>query len=105
MSVDDDDSRTHGIDFGDLDEKLEDHDYPADADEIREAYGDEELGLPDGSTTLGEVLEGYSEEFEDAEAVRQAVLTMVEDDAIGREDYSDRGSEAESAQESEDKSA
>ncbi len=105
MSVDDDDSRTHGIDFGDLDEKLEDHDYPADADEIREAYGDEELGLPDGSTTLGEALEGYQEEFQEAEDVRQAILTMLEGDAVGRRGYSDRGSEAESGQESEDESA
>jgi len=104
MSVNDDDSRTHGVDFRDLDEELEEHDYPADADEIREQYGDEELGLPDGTTTLGEALEGYQEEFQEAGDVRQAVVMMVEDDAVGREGYSDRGTEAAGAQESDNES-
>ena len=104
MSNDEDDSRTLGIDFGDLDEKLEEHDYPADADEIREEYGDEELDMSDRSVTLGEVLEGYQDEFQGADGVRQAILTMVQDDAVGRENYSDRSSEAAGAQDSENES-
>ncbi|WP_254546411.1 DUF5789 family protein [Halomarina pelagica] len=98
------DDRTLGVDFGDLDDRLESHDYPADTSEIREEYGDAEIGLEDGSVTLGEALEGYEEEFQSADDVRQAVLNMVGGGAVGREHYSDRGDQSESAQDHEEES-
>ncbi|MFC6836905.1 DUF5789 family protein [Halomarina ordinaria] len=99
-----DDDRSLGVDFGDLDGRLESHDYPADTDEIREAYGDAEIGLEGGSVRLDEALEGYQEEFQSADEVKQAVLNMVGSEAVGRENYSDRGDQSESDQEHDEES-
>ena len=38
-----DDDREMGVDFGDLEEKLGNHDYPADTEELLDEYGDETL--------------------------------------------------------------
>lgn len=84
------DEREQGVEFGDLADDLEAHDYPASAEELREEYGDRRLGLPDGETTFGEAL-FVDREFEDADDVRVAVLNGVESDAVGQEGYSDRG--------------
>ncbi|WP_129114535.1 DUF5789 family protein [Halegenticoccus tardaugens] len=96
---DEEDSREQGIEFGDLEEKLDDHEYPATAEELVDEYGDHELELPSGARTFGEILEPYQEEsgeeFERAEEVRQAVFNMVGSEAVGREGYSDRGLETE----------
>lgn len=86
-----DDERTRGIDFGELDDRLEEHAFPTTADELVAEYGDVELDLPSGTTDLREVFAEYDEEFQSAEDARQAILTMVESDAVGREGYSDRG--------------
>ncbi|XVH30396.1 DUF5789 family protein [Haloferacaceae archaeon DSL9] len=90
-----DDSRELGVEFGDLDDELEAHDYPATVDELVDEYGDYELELPGGEETFGEALGPYQEdpdeEFHDADEVRQAVLNMVGSEAVGRERYSDRG--------------
>ena len=89
-----DDSREQGVEFGSLAEELEDETYPLDKAELLERYGDHELVLEDDMTALGAVLEPLGEdEFESADDVRQSVLTMVSDEAIGRENYSDRGGE------------
>jgi hypothetical protein len=94
------DTREQGIEFGQLKEKLASHDYPATGDELLEAYGDFELELPGGSATLREILgkrqseeEGDDDdvEYESADDVRQSIHNMVGSDAIGRENYSDRG--------------
>ncbi|MFC4358316.1 hypothetical protein ACFO0N_10200 [Halobium salinum] len=93
MSASNDD-REQGVDFGDLDDELDGHDYPAEKDELVEEYGDHELKLPGGEMTFEEALEGYEPtdgEFEDADAVRSAVKNMVDSEAVGSEGYSDRG--------------
>lgn len=104
--MDEDDTRASGIEFGDLNDELESHDYPATIADIVEAYGDHELGLPEGSTTVESVLspmleaesgDGANEEgdeYESADEVREAILTMVGDDAVGPEGYSDRGGQS-----------
>lgn len=94
MTDSDSDDREQGIDFGDLEDELESHDYPVAKDDLVEEYGDRELDLPEGSTTFGEILDGYEPtdgDFESADDVRSAVMNMVGDDAVGPEDYSDRG--------------
>ncbi|MFD1512825.1 DUF5789 family protein [Halomarina rubra] len=97
------DDRTHGVTFEDFDP--EDVDYPVSTDELTEEYGDATLDLQEGEMTLGEVLEGYEDdEIRDAEALREAVMTMLPEDAIGREDYSDRGTEEGSGQEADEES-
>jgi (p)ppGpp synthase/HD superfamily hydrolase len=92
MSGDPDDTREQGIEFGALAEDIETESFPITNEELLDRYGDRELTLVDGSTTLREVLGVKQEqEYEDPEAVRQAILNMVGDDAVGREGYSDRG--------------
>jgi len=94
-----DDSREQGVEFGDLDRALETHDYPTTRDELVDEYGDHELELGGGSETFGAVLDRLGAEtgddetqrFEDAEEVRQTVFNLVGSDAIGRENYTDRG--------------
>lgn len=92
-----DDSRELGVEFGELEGELESHDYPATTEELADEYGDYELGLPDGTTTFGEIMDPYQEdageEFEDAGEVKQAVLNMVGSEAVGRQRYSDRGAD------------
>jgi len=93
------DTREQGIEFGQLKEKLDSHDYPATNDELVEAYGDYELELPGGSQTLEEILgkrrsesgEGEEIRYQSAEDVHQSIHNMVGSDAVGREGYSDRG--------------
>ncbi len=102
ISVDDTDqgSRTHGVEFGDLEQQLESHEYPTTADALVEEYGDHELELPSGEESLSEVLGPYADEhdqqFSDAGEVRQAVLNLVGDQAVGEKGYSDRGGDQES---------
>ncbi|SEV88824.1 DUF5789 family protein [Halobacterium jilantaiense] len=93
-STDSDDSRSQGIELGALDDDLEAHDYPASASALVDEYGDREIELPGGSQRVGEVLGLYEEddqEFDDAEAVRTAIHNLVGTEAVGRDNYSDRG--------------
>ncbi|MWG32998.1 DUF5789 family protein [Halomarina oriensis] len=97
-----DDDRTHGVTFEDFDP--EDVDYPISTADLREEHGDVTLDMQGEETTLGEVLAGYDDELQDVEALREAVMTMLPDDAVGREDYSDRGTEEGSGQEADEES-
>jgi hypothetical protein len=108
MADDDTADRTQGVEFGDLDEALASHDYPATTADIVDSYGDHELGLPEGETTVesalrplldaddGDGADGSDEgdTYESADEVRQSILSMVGDDAVGSEGYSDRGGQA-----------
>ena len=98
--TDDTDTRAQGVEFGDLAGELDSHDYPATASELVESYGERELELPNGEETFEQVLGPLTEQdgeetYESAEEVRQAVLNMVGDGAVGREGYSDRGTSTE----------
>lgn len=89
---DDTDDRELGVEFGDLGDELGSVDYPLSLEELLDEHGDAELVLGEETTTLREVLEPLGEdEYESAEEVNQAVLTMVDSEAVGREHYSDRG--------------
>lgn len=93
------DTREQGIEFGQLQAELDEHDYPASGDELVAEYGEFELELPGGSTTVGEVLgKRHSEDgtdgdiqYESPEDVHRSIHIMVGSDAVGREDYTDRG--------------
>ena len=68
-----------------------DHSYPATTAELIADYGDSEITLPNGTETVGEILDRLGEEtYENAGAVSQALLTGVSHKAIGRRFYSDR---------------
>ena len=91
----DDESRKQGVEFGSLADELENEEYPIDKAELLETYGDRELELQDGDQTLQEVLDSLGETtFESAEDVIQGVIGTVDDEAIGRKNYSDRGGQA-----------
>ncbi|WP_226021373.1 DUF5789 family protein [Halomicrobium salinisoli] len=88
----DEDTRELGVDIGSLDSALESHEYPTTVDELIEEFGDHEIELPGGETTVEEVLDTQSgEEFESADGVKQRILNDVGAEAVGREGYSDRG--------------
>jgi hypothetical protein len=64
--------------------------YPLTTDEVTARLGEHELNCP-GTATVGEALEPLAgETFETAEDVRFAVMTGVDERAIGRKGYSDR---------------
>lgn len=74
-------------------------DYPATRDELIAEYGDHELDTGGGSQSFATVLERFGDEvgddqthqFESAEEVRQAVFNLIGSEAVGRQEYSDRG--------------
>jgi hypothetical protein len=101
----DEDSRQFGVELGDLEKKLETHDYPATSTELIDAYGDEEITLPDGEETFEEVLSVMSQdetEYADVDEVRQAIYNAIGSEAVGREGYSDRGGMSEDEEEEAD---
>ncbi|MFC4448766.1 DUF5789 family protein [Halorussus aquaticus] len=103
MSESGDDDRTLGLDFSDIEEDLENEDYPVSADELLERYGDREIGMSDGSESFGEVLvTGGDEEFESADEVKQTVLNRVGSEAVGRKGYTDRGAGSAEGEESDE---
>jgi len=73
------------------DADLDAHSYPATGKELIEAYGDTELDLQDGSETFGEALGRLGDTtYHDAEDAKQAAMSAVSEEAIGRKGYSDR---------------
>ena len=90
-----DESREQGVEFGSLADELGNEKYPIDKSELLETYGDREIELQNGGQTLREVLDPLGETtFESAEDVTQSVIGVVDDEAIGRKNYSDRGGQA-----------
>lgn len=86
------DNREAGIEFGDLAEDIEQESYPMTKAEFLEQYGDRRLGEADGSVTVRDVLgQTGDDEFQDPEEVRQSIMNMIGDDAVGRKNYTDRG--------------
>ncbi|MFH5797489.1 hypothetical protein [Haladaptatus sp. CMAA 1911] len=83
--------REQGVELGELSEKLDDHDYPADVDELVSEYGEYEIGYPNGSETFEEVIGPLNETYESPDDVRQSILNMADSDAVGRQRYTDRG--------------
>ncbi|MFC6722638.1 DUF5789 family protein [Halobacteriaceae archaeon SHR40] len=89
-----DDSRTQGVEFGSLADDLEAEEYPLDTDELLDEYGPHQIELGEDSESLQEILGQVGETtYDSAEEVMDTIVSMVSDDAIGREGYSDRGEE------------
>lgn len=86
------DNRETGIEFGDLAGDLEQESYPVTKTELLDRFGDRRLEQADGSTSLRDVLGGTGDdEYRDVEEVRQSIMNMIGDDAVGRKSYTDRG--------------
>jgi len=89
--TDEDDDREQGIEFGGLDDDLEEVDYPITNEELVERFGTRTLGTADGEVTVRETLAGQSDvTYESPGDVHDAVLNMVGSEAVGRKGYSDR---------------
>ncbi len=87
--------REQGIDFGPLAEELPTLHYPIEKHELLRSYGSRKLDLANGETTLREILERDDEDaYEDVESIRQSILGLVGDEAVGRQEYTDRGGTA-----------
>ncbi|GAA0478214.1 hypothetical protein MUK72_03995 [Halococcus dombrowskii] len=92
--TDADDTRQHGVEFGSFGDRMDSFDYPLDHETLLDEHGDAEIGLPDGETRLDELLAPLQDEeqtYQDADELETMILNLVGDDAIGRENYSDRG--------------
>lgn len=90
--INNDRTRVRGIEFGALIEELASVDYPATASELVTAYGDAELGHPDGSQRFRTVIEPLGPTtFVSSTDVVQSVIMMVDGEAVGRQGYTDRG--------------
>lgn len=83
--------REVGVEFGELATRLDDHEYPATAQELSEAYGEYELQYSGGSETFSATIGSLTDTFESADEVRQSVLNGVGQTAVGRKAYTDRG--------------
>ncbi|WP_137284258.1 DUF5789 family protein [Halorussus salinisoli] len=72
-------------------ELLRQHDYPATTNQLADSYGDYRLDHPNGSETLGEVLQRVgSETFGTSGEAEEMLYSAVSSGAIGRKGYSDR---------------
>ncbi|MFP8957868.1 DUF2795 domain-containing protein [Natrialbaceae archaeon A-CW3] len=72
-------------------EFIDAHEYPATAEELIDAYGEENLELANGSERLGDVLGRLKNEtFESPDDARLAVYSAVSNEVVGRIGYSDR---------------
>ena len=92
---DTDETRQQGIEFGAFEETMESLDYPVEHSDLVADHGDAELELPNGDATLEEVLGALQDDeqtYQDKEELETMIMNMVGDDAIGRENYSDRDS-------------
>jgi hypothetical protein len=83
--------RDLGLEFGALDAELDAESYPLTTAALLDAHGDREIEHANGAVTLESVLDpADGETYESATEVRQSVLNLVGEEAIGRKFYSDR---------------
>ncbi|MFB6353311.1 MAG: DUF2795 domain-containing protein [Halobacteriales archaeon] len=65
--------------------------YPLSSDELARRVGENEVELPDGAETIGEVLDRFeTDTFESAEEARLMFLSALGPEAVGRVGYTDR---------------
>lgn len=92
MTIEHDNTRKQGVEFGPLAGAFEREEYPIRNEDLLEAHGGRELELQNGTQSLRDVLEPLGETtFDSSGAVMDAVVGMVGDAAIGRKYQSDRG--------------
>jgi hypothetical protein len=67
-----------GETLGDLDEALENHDYPTTTDELIEAYGDREVESQGGSKSINELLTPFDDEtYDSPDEVRNRIQRLL----------------------------
>ena len=84
-------SRELGVEFGRLEEALSGAAYPLTNEELLDEHGQTRIELPDNRVALNDVLAPLDgETYTNGNEVRQAVLNVIDERAIGRKHYSDR---------------
>ena len=79
----------------DVDESFATHTFPTTTEELIDNHGELKLELPNGTSTLEEILECLpNEKLETQEDARLAVYGALGEEAIGRKGYSDRDATA-----------
>lgn len=64
--------------LGDLDEELDEHDYPVTTNDLITDYGDREVETQDGTTSIEEVLAPIdNESYESADDVRNRIQGLI----------------------------
>jgi hypothetical protein len=87
-----DETREQGVEFGPLTEELKEESYPQEKSALLDEYGERAIELEDGEQTLDQILGPLGETtYNSAEDVMQDVIGNVSQEAIGRENYTDRG--------------
>lgn len=73
----------------DTESLFRDHKYPTTSEELAVEYGDEPIGLPNETESLGSVLDRLDqrERFDSPEEVREAVYSELTGAAAGPEEY------------------
>lgn len=90
--MDRDPTRVQGIEFGDLEQRLQSVSYPVTGDELIGRLGGETVELTDGSLRVETALDDHRDQhFGTTDEVLQTLKQMVGSDAFGRAGYSDRG--------------
>lgn len=90
----DDAEQIRSLEQSEIDDVLNDHEFPITTEEVIEEYGDAEIGYPNGSERLADILETSGmETYESADEFELAILNGVGREAVGRPRYSDRGDE------------
>ncbi|MGB9964026.1 hypothetical protein GJ634_07970 [Halobacterium sp. CBA1126] len=75
--------------------ELREEAYPLDREVVVEAYGDYDLDLPGGGESLAAVLDRVADDsFQSHTELVEAIEGRVGGDAVGRQDYTDRGASA-----------
>ncbi|MFB6169559.1 MAG: hypothetical protein ABEJ06_00275 [Haloarculaceae archaeon] len=76
--------------LAEAEELLAEHDYPANAAELAEAYAHQPADLPTDTETVGDVFDRLSERYDSAEEAHEALLNEITGDAAGAEEYNDQ---------------
>lgn len=89
--------RSHGVEFGEFGERVEELEYPVAAPELVTRYGTMEIGVLGETQTVASVLEDHAAcnaRYDSPRDVREAICCLVPASAVGRRGYSDRGAQA-----------
>ncbi|WP_313694057.1 hypothetical protein [Halorarum halobium] len=101
--ADDDTEREGGVDFSAINPLLAELSYPVTAEELVERHGDRELKPTNAEPiSIAELFEPMGDAtFESAEEVRRMALGQMPSESVGREGYSDRGTDVDTGDEDE----
>ncbi|MGM0606247.1 MAG: DUF5789 family protein [Halobacteriota archaeon] len=97
--------RDRGVEFGSLANRIDDATYPMDLETTVDRFGAETVDLGDEAVSVDSLLELLTSDgtavgankgvrFESPEELRETILSLVGEAAIGQKGYTDRGGNA-----------